>query len=68
VRPGDLSDSKRWEDTDGALFWKLTEGRTPMPAWGETLTEEQRWIIINYVRTLSPKPNNNIIITKSGSN
>src|SRR5438309_8200538 len=32
VRPGDLSDPKCWEETDGALFWKLTEGKTPMPA------------------------------------
>ena len=56
IHPGNLSDPKRWEDTDGALFWKLTEGKTPMPAWGETLSEDQRWSVINYVRTLAPKP------------
>jgi len=55
VRPGNLSDPKLWQETDGALFWKLTEGKTPMPSWGETLSEEQRWTIINYVRTLSSK-------------
>jgi len=56
IHPGNLSDPKRWEDTDGALFWKLTEGKTPMPAWGETLSEDQRWSVINYIRTLAPKP------------
>ncbi len=68
VRPGNLSDPKLWEETDGALFWKLTEGKTPMPAWAETLSEEQRWFIVNYIRTLSPKPDNNHVIAKIGGN
>lgn len=53
--PGDLSNAKLWEQTDGALFWKITEGRKPMPTFEKTFTEEQRWQIINYVRTLAPK-------------
>ena len=57
IHPGNLSDPRRWEDSDGGLFWKLTEGKTPMPAWGETLSEDQRWSVINYIRTLAPKPN-----------
>ena len=59
VHPGNLSDPKIWEQTDGAIFWKLTEGKTPMPAWRETLSEEQRWAVINYIRTLAPKPASN---------
>ena len=54
--PGNLGDAKLWEQTDGALFWKLTEGRTPMPTFEKTLSETDRWTVINYVRTLSPKP------------
>jgi mono/diheme cytochrome c family protein len=54
--PGDLSKSVLWEQTDGALFWKLTEGRKPMPSFEKTLAEDQRWQVINYVRTLAPKP------------
>ena len=68
VRPGNLSDPKLWEETDGALFWKLTEGKTPMPAWAETLSEEQRWLIVNYIRTLAPKPDSNHVIAKTGGN
>ena len=56
VTPGDLSNPKLWEQTDGALFRKLTEGRTPMPTFDKLLTETDRWQVINYVRTLSPKP------------
>ena len=60
VKPGNLSDPKLWLQTDGTIFAKLTEGRTPMPAWGETLTEEQRWSVVNYVRTLAPKPTGDV--------
>ena len=52
---GDLSSPKLSEETDGALFWKITEGRKPMASFEKTLTEEQRWHVINYVRTLAPK-------------
>ena len=55
VRPGNLSDPKLWQQSDGTLFWKISEGRTPMPAFQEALSEEQRWQIIIYVRTLAPK-------------
>ena len=66
IRPGNLSDSKLWQQSDGALFWKISEGKTPMPAFQEALTEEQRWQIITFVRTLSPKEENKNQQTKSG--
>ena len=56
VSPGDLTSPKLWEDSDGALFWKITEGRKPMPTFEKSLSEDQRWQVINYVRTLAPKP------------
>ncbi len=54
--PGDLSKPAMWDQTDGALFWKLTEGKKPMPTFATLTTETQRWQIIDYVRTLAPKP------------
>ncbi len=54
--PGDLTAAKMWDQTDGAFFWKLTEGRKPMPSYAQTISEEDRWHVINYMRTLSPKP------------
>lgn len=43
---------------DGYLFWRVTEGGLPfetaMPAWKDILTEEARWDVINYLRSLEP--------------
>jgi len=54
--PGDLSNPKLWEQTDGALFWKISEGKKPMPTFEKLTSEEERWNVINYVRTLAPQP------------
>jgi mono/diheme cytochrome c family protein len=53
--PGNLTDPVLWEQSDGALFWKITKGRAPMPAFKTLLTDEQRWSVLNYVRTFAPK-------------
>lgn len=55
-KPGDLTSSKTQEQSDGALFWKITEGNKPMASYEKTLSEEDRWHVINYLRTLAPKP------------
>lgn len=54
--PGNLSDPKMFEQSDGALFWKITEGNKPMLSFEKTLTPEERWDVVNYVRTLAKKP------------
>ncbi len=43
------------EMTDGEIFWKMTEGRKPMPSFKKELTDEQRWQLVNFLRTLGPK-------------
>ncbi|HEY4797975.1 MAG TPA: cytochrome c, partial [Bacteroidia bacterium] len=48
----DLSSAKVQAQTDGEIFWKISEGRKPMPANKKTLSEDQRWQVLNYVRTL----------------
>jgi mono/diheme cytochrome c family protein len=53
--PGDLSSPKMWEQTDGALFWKISTGKKPMASFETILTEEQRWNVVNYIRTLAPR-------------
>lgn len=37
--------------SDGALFWKLTEGKKPMPSFETDLTPDQIWQVIDYIRT-----------------
>lgn len=39
--------------TDGELFWKIREGKKPMPSTKKTLTDDQRWQVVNYIRTFS---------------
>ena len=52
-KPADHSSALVQNETDGALFWKLSQGRNPMPAYGKILTEQQRWELVNYIRTLA---------------
>jgi mono/diheme cytochrome c family protein len=45
--------------SDGYLFWRVSQGgmiepfNSAMPAWETGLTEEQRWQVISYVRSLA---------------
>jgi mono/diheme cytochrome c family protein len=39
-------------ETDGAIFWKLSEGNPPMAAYKGLLSETQRWQLVNYIRQL----------------
>lgn len=54
-KPHDLSLPVVAEQSDGALFWKITEGRKPMPTFEKLIDENGRWQVINYVRTLGQK-------------
>ena len=47
----DLTSDYVQSQTDGELFWKISEGRKPMPLAKRTLTDDQRWDIINFIRT-----------------
>ena len=55
-RPKDLSDPKISSQTDGEIFWKITEGKKPMPSYEKLLSETDRWKVIDYIRTLAPPP------------
>lgn len=41
--------------TDGAIFWKITNGKAPMASYFEMLTDDQRWKLVNYIRELEKK-------------
>jgi mono/diheme cytochrome c family protein len=51
-RPADHSSEKIQKQSDGALFWKITTGRPPMASY-KTFSLEQRWQVVNYIRTLN---------------
>lgn len=50
---GDFTAPEMGKATDGELFWKTTEGRKPMPSFKEKLSDNERWTVINYVRSLA---------------
>jgi mono/diheme cytochrome c family protein len=59
-KPAMLADGAMMGDlSDGYLFWRVSKGgqmepfNSAMPAWEAGLTEEQRWQVISYVRTLA---------------
>ena len=49
--PGNLTNLQG--QSDGALYWKVSEGKKPMPTFTSKLTEQQRWDVVNYIKTLS---------------
>ncbi|GMN11083.1 hypothetical protein MTsPCn9_22120 [Croceitalea sp. MTPC9] len=51
-KPTDFTSAEVQAQTDGALFWKLEEGRSPMASYKTAIPEKKRWELINYIRTL----------------
>ena len=49
---GDFTSDDAKKATDGELFWKTTEGRKPMPSYKEKLSDQERWMVVNYLRSL----------------
>ena len=54
-KPNDFSSADLQKQTDGELFWKLSNGKGMMVPYKHSLNEEKRWQLINYIRTLSVK-------------
>ncbi len=54
--PTNFKDGKCLEQSDGELFWKISEGRRPMPSYRKKLSDEERWKLVFYLRTFSDKP------------
>ena len=55
-KPADLGACiKQNNESDGSLFWKISEGRSPMVSWKGALSETQRWELVNYIKTLAGK-------------
>ena len=51
-KPTDLTSDAFHSQSDGAIYWKITEGRAPMASYKTSIPEKKRWETINYLRTL----------------
>lgn len=54
-KPSNLISEEVQKQSDGAIFWKITNGRPPMAPYKTALTEQQRWQLVTYIRSLSGK-------------
>ena len=50
--PTNLASRMVQANSDGELFWKVTNGRSPMPAHRVRFDDSQRWYIVSFLRTL----------------
>ncbi len=53
VKPADLPSWKVQHQTDGALYWMISTGRSPMPSFKDSIPKEGRWNLVNFLRTLA---------------
>jgi mono/diheme cytochrome c family protein len=53
-KPANWTSDVVQKQSDGEIFWKISNGRGAMPPW-KHLPENERWEIVNYIRTLKGK-------------
>jgi hypothetical protein len=53
--PGDPASDKYQAQTDGEMFYRITNGKTPMPEFRNVLSENERWNVISFIRSFNPK-------------
>jgi len=59
-KPSDFTSVDFHKQTDGAVFWKLSKGRGVMAPYEGMLSEEDRWALVSYLKSLKvtiPKEN-----------
>jgi len=54
--PSSLINEKIRQTSDGELFWKISKGRRPMPGYQNEISEDQRWQLVNLLRTFAADP------------
>lgn len=52
-RPTNFTDPLLANEPDGVLFFKLSEGKRPMPSFRSKLTEYQRWELVRLIRSFA---------------
>lgn len=56
-QPKNFTDTQHMDSaSDGELFYKITEGHRPMPAFKKRFTDEQRWNLVLFVRSFAKGP------------
>jgi len=53
--PPDVTDKMMQDNTDGELFYKMSTGKGVMPNFAATLSEGDRWLLVNFIKNYSPE-------------
>jgi mono/diheme cytochrome c family protein len=51
--PGDPASDKYQANLDGEIFYKVTQGRGPMPSFKNSLSSNDIWNVISYIRSFN---------------
>lgn len=54
-KPTDPASDQYQAQTDGEMFFKVQTGRGAMPKFADVISDNDKWSIVNYVRTFSKK-------------
>lgn len=53
--PVDITSEKMHKNTEGEIFYKITNGRGAMPQFIATISDDDRWRLVNYIMNFDPK-------------
>ena len=53
--PVDITSEKMHKNTEGEIFYKITNGRGAMPQFKATISDDDRWRLVNYIMNFDPK-------------
>ncbi|GGK29631.1 hypothetical protein GCM10007962_24840 [Yeosuana aromativorans] len=51
-KPANFLSKRVKDESDGALFWKMSQGNPPMASYKDIFSEDQRWQLVTYIRVL----------------
>jgi mono/diheme cytochrome c family protein len=52
--PVDIASERMQANTDGGLFYKISTGRGLMPPFSGSVSEDDRWKLVNFIRNYRP--------------
>lgn len=48
--PSDFTNPDFLNQTDGSMFWKISEGKDDMKTYKAKLSKEDIWLVVNYIK------------------
>ncbi|NQU53936.1 MAG: cytochrome c [Bacteroidetes bacterium] len=61
--PPDVASEKMHLNTEGQMYYKITTGKGGMPQFESTLSEDDRWRLVNYI--MNYKPNGEPVLVEA---